>query len=618
VPPRREKARETEVRLRRKLGPVNPAASDLSPLRPPRPGPASAGAAVGVAAALLLAAHAALAVDSLRRKSVTYDEVSHLPAGLAHAATGEMRLNRQHPPLVKLLAGLAAGTARPRLPLEGEDYREGREWAFGREVLFGGGNDSQELLLRGRLPTVALSLAGGLAVFAWSRRRWGAAGGLLSLGLWAFSPTVLAHARLVTMDVPLAALSTLTLYLWWRAVRSPGPLLRLACGAALGLALAAKFGALVLPPAMVLSELAAGGVRGGWRPRLIGWATVFGAATVVVQGFYLGAGGLAGYARGARMLYADLPADYAFYLAGRFRRGRFPLYFPLAFALKSTVAELATGVAAAVAAALRRRRDDLFLWIPAACWFAAAMLGASNQGVRYLLPVYPLLFVAAGGLVPALAAMRRRGGSASDGPAAAPRAASAARAAASEPDDRRSAPPAPVRLRWAGPALTALLVGAQAAAAAAQHPDYIPYFNPLAGGTAAGPRWLDDSNLDWGQDLGRLPGWLRERGIERVRLAWFGPTDPDHYGVEREPFPPADWRDGPRPGAYVVSAHVLVRGLLPAREEGWRSDWLDRYRPAGVLGGSLYLYVFAEGDPGVRAPPSAGDAPAGGAPAERR
>ena len=603
-----------------------PAASTVSPTGPSRGGSGSARTAVSLAVALLLAVHAALAVDSLRRKSVTYDEVSHLPAGLAHAATGEMRLNRQHPPLVKLLAGLAAGSAAPRLPLEGEDYRQGREWAFGREVLFGGGNDSRELLFRGRLPTVGLSLVGGLAVFAWSRRRWGAAGGLLSLGLWALSPTVLAHGRLVTMDVPLAALSTLTLYLWWRAVRAPGPVLRLACGAALGLALAAKFGALVLPPAMVLSELAAGGIRGGWRRRLIGWATVFGAATAVVQGFYLGAGGFAGYARGARMLYADLPADYPFYLAGRFRRGRFPFYFPLAFAVKSTVAELAAGAGAAVAALLRRRRDDVFLWLPAACWFAASMIGASNQGVRYLLPVYPLLFVAAGGLVPALSAWRRRVGSAEaseagelDAIGSVPlqRPGSPAPAAASEPDDLDAAPPAPGRRRWAGPVLAALLVGAQAAEAIGHHPDYIPYFNPLAGGTAAGPRWLDDSNLDWGQDVGRLPGWLRERGIGRVRLAWFGPTDPDRYGVEREPFPLADWRHGPRPGAYVVSAHVLVRGLLSAREEGWRSDWLDRYRPAGVLGGSLYLYVFAEGDPGVRAPAPAGPGAAGGASGER-
>ena len=79
-------------------------------------------AALGLAVVLLLAAHAALAVDSLRRKSVTYDEVAHLPAGLALAATGEMRLNRQHPPLVKWLAGLAAGTAGPELPLDGEDW----------------------------------------------------------------------------------------------------------------------------------------------------------------------------------------------------------------------------------------------------------------------------------------------------------------------------------------------------------------------------------------------------------------------------------------------------------------------------------------------------------------
>ena len=152
-------------------------------------------------------------------KSVTYDELTHLPAGLAAVASGELRLNPQHPPLVKLLAGLAASLGGPNLPLAGDAYRDGREWDFGREVLFEADNDHMRLLRAGRLPVVAISVLAGWLVFTWSRRRFGDAGGFLSLALYAFAPTVLAHARFVTMDVPLACFMLTCLYFLWRYTR---------------------------------------------------------------------------------------------------------------------------------------------------------------------------------------------------------------------------------------------------------------------------------------------------------------------------------------------------------------------------------------------------------------
>jgi hypothetical protein len=501
--------------------------------------------------------HAALAVDSLRRKSVSYDEVSHLPAGLAAVAAGEPRLNPQHPPLLKLLAGAAAATARPRLPLDGAAYREGREWDFGREVLFASGNDDARLLLRGRLPSVLLSLLAAVVIWSWSRARWGEAGGLLSLALWCASPVALAHARLVTMDVPVAAFAALATLAWWRAARRGlgGAWLGVAA-AALGAAAATKFSALLLPAPLLLAEWLACGSRTPWRRRLGAWGILaLGTAAMIHVAYQFSTDSLLRYVDGMSRLYQDLPRDYAFYLAGEFRAARFPHYFLVALAVKSTVPELFAMAGGLLAAGWRRLswRDDLFLWLPAVTWLAATSALASDQGVRYAIPALPFLFVLAG------------------------------RLAAPSPGTSR---------RWLGPAVALMLGALQIGAAVSQHPDYIPYFNRLAGGVAAGPRWLDDSNVDWGEDLRRLPAWLAARGVERVRLAYFGINDPERYGIRREPFTRSDWCVEPRPGAYVVSAHVLVRGLLEARTAGCRSDWLDRYRPRDVLGGSLYLYVF--------------------------
>ncbi len=504
-------------------------------------------------AALLLAAHAGLAIDSMRRKSVTYDEVSHLPAGLAMAATGEHRLNRQHPPLVKLLAGLSASTAGSELPLSGDAYRERREWDFGRQVLFESGNDDRALLFRGRLPVVLISVLGGALVFCWSWRRFGAIAGLTSLGLYAFSPTVLAHARLVTMDVAMATFSTATLYFFWRAARDPALGNTLKSGAGLGLAMATKFSGLVLLPAMALSALVARWLP-DWRRRLLAGLILLGVALVVLAASYLWPLNPVSYFHDAGLLYFDLPEDYSYYLAGEFSDRRFPHYFLVAVAVKSSLPSLLAMLAGLATAVLVRDRwrDDVYLWLPVMVWTAATSLLATNQGVRYLLPVYPLLFVLAGSAIARLRTYSAR----------------------------------------AAIVAAILVVSLQAREALANHPDYLPYFHQAAGGTAAGPRWLDDSNLDWSQDLGRLPAWLEEKGIERVRLVHFGANSPEHYGVRREPFLASDFRQGPRPGAYVVSAHVLVRWQLSARTEGVPSDWLDRYQPVDVLGGSLYLYVF--------------------------
>ncbi len=511
-----------------------------------------------LAAACLLAAHAALAVDSLWSKSATFDETTHLPAGMALVATGEMRLNPQHPPLVKLLAGLATAPLGARLPLEGAAYRDRREWEFGREVLFGSGNDHMGLLRAGRLPVVALSCLAGLAVFLWSRARFGDAAGCFSLALFAFSPTVLAHSGLVTMDAAASAGAMATLGLWWAIQRRATSLAReVGCGLALGCALAAKFSALGLLPAMALAQLAAGDVLPVWR-RLRPWLVALPVAGLVIEAAYLGPEDPLRYFRDLVFLHGDHPPDYVYYLAGEFRRGRFFAYFPVAMAVKSALPGLAAMIAGLLLAAARPAswRDDVYLWLPAALWLLVHALLADNLGVRYALPLYPLLFTLAGGL--AAAALR------------------------------------PARASRAGAAALAAIAGAQAGTALLAHPDHLAYFNPLAGGTRAGPRWLDDSNVDWGQDLYRLPAWLASRGIRRVRLLYFGTAAPGAYGVPAEPLLPSDWKDAPRPGTYVISAHWLVHGLHQAATQGAKSDWLDRYEPVDVLGGSLYLYVFPE------------------------
>jgi len=59
---------------------------------------------------------AALQVDSALLESQTFDEAVHLTAGYRYWLTGRFSMNREHPPLQKLLSALPLLLLRPELP----------------------------------------------------------------------------------------------------------------------------------------------------------------------------------------------------------------------------------------------------------------------------------------------------------------------------------------------------------------------------------------------------------------------------------------------------------------------------------------------------------------------
>ncbi len=215
-----------------------------------------------LAPALLLALFAGLAIASVRNSSVTGDEVAHLPAGYTYVRTGDFRLNPQHPPLVKALAGapllLLDLAPVDRLP----GWTEADEWVFGRAFLTANRAPMERILLLARLPMVAIGVVLGAVLFLWARDLWGRGAGLFVLLLYVLCPNLLAHTALVTTDVGVSCFTVFTLYALWRLVRGGRRRDAVLCGLGLGLALLAKYTGVVtagLVPVLVV---------GAW---LLGW-----------------------------------------------------------------------------------------------------------------------------------------------------------------------------------------------------------------------------------------------------------------------------------------------------------------------------------------------------------
>ncbi len=132
---------------------------------------------------------------------------------------------------------ISALNALPCLVLErtGSPTRDGDEFAGPCDWTFA------------RLPTLLAGLALGLAIAAWSRALFGWSGALVSFGLFAFDPSLLAHSSLITTDVFGALFLLVSLRAFARWLESPSIARSVPLGLAVGAASISKYTAAYLP-----------------------------------------------------------------------------------------------------------------------------------------------------------------------------------------------------------------------------------------------------------------------------------------------------------------------------------------------------------------------------------
>ncbi len=561
------------------------------------------GLGAGVAALLFL--YWFMAVTAAALQSPTFDEDEHLTGGAYIWKYADYHLDAESGVLPDRLAAWPLRGLPLRLPAPGGEEWKRREFAaFCFPFFYRLGNPLPEMLWRAHAAMALLGVAAGLSIFLISRRLWGTAGGFLSLILFVFEPNMLAHGPLVTADMAAALFFTLSAWTFWNLMQRVSPASALAAGAAFGGLLLSKMSAplflfMALPmvclrlgvrtplpvwgrkvPVKSLAGQAAAFALGGAGMAAVIWGMIWAAygfrysinpSELPVKLDFdelLSQGGAVaaslrffrawrllpeGWLYGATSTVLRLVSGRVCFLAGNCGITGFRLFFPLAFAIKSTLPMfLVLGLAvASVWRAAREtgaseRGDTLRqtgwrvapLMVLLAVYWTVAIRSQLNIGLRHLFPVYPPTLILAGASA-RLFDFRKRGNMA--------------------PTSNEKA--AVRKGRMESILLGALLLW-HAAASVWIRPHYLAYFNELIGGPKEGWNYLVDSSLDWGQDLPGIRQWLDAHGEnrpERSFISYFGVADLAYYGVRATPIGPLR-RTPLAPltgGVYCISATTL-------------------------------------------------------------
>jgi 4-amino-4-deoxy-L-arabinose transferase-like glycosyltransferase len=554
-----------------------------------------------IAVAALLVLHGALAVWGATRNSVTFDENFHVAAGVAFVTRADPWVSPLNPPLVKAMSGLGALAAGARLPADSA-RASGDQVVVAESFMRANADRYHRVFFGARAVVVALSLVLGWLVWRFAGRLYGGAAGLLALSFYVLAPEALAHAGLATLDLATGLGLLASVYAYQGFVRSGRWGWWWLTAAAVSYTFLTRFTALYLVP--VLLTLAAVAIRRGavrHPGRLVlGTALLVPVTLATLHAGYLGQTSFRplrearfesrtmmrlqsrfpalrvplpdAYLRGLDWLSLEAQAgNTPTYLLGRIHDEPVWYYFPLALAFKwplGFIGALAARTASGwrLRPRPRRRMSGWWVGVPAAAFLASAMfLLQVNAGVRYLFPLVPFLCVWLGGL--------------------------AGRSAGEKPPAKRAGPRPVARWATVGIGLAFL----QCVESAAVAPWYLAFYNAPSGGPGGGDRLVNDSNVDWGQGLLALRKEMRERGIQRIALAYHGTTNPAVYGIDYDPYlggpleAGAEW--------FAVSSYYRVGLTQRMMTSQGRTDFvrfdfaaLDRLAPVARPARCMYLY----------------------------
>ncbi len=518
-----------------------------------------------VAAALLMTM-AGLAFGSMIGNSAIVDEVAHIPAAYSYLHYGDYRLNPEHPPLIKDLAGLPLQfmdlTFPDSMPAWTNDANG--QWEAGWNFIYHAGNNADEIIFWARLPILLLALAFGAGLYIFARRHWGTEVALVTLFFYAFSPNFLAHSTLVTTDLGASIFMFIAIVAFARFISEPTRINLGVLSIALALAQLTKFSSFLLYPFLGALTLFLAIIL-HWPKTLYERLKVYMGGLVIASAlsaawiwlvYALQVGGMP-IAVQNRLIEGSLSAPKVHFMAdilvnlnsialmqpvvqyllglvmvvGRVAGGNvtyfngqvtaaqsFGWYFPELFTLKTQVALLLLMVIIGVSFWVRAAR------MPLNRWGRLILAHIRTHILEWTLGSFAFFYF----IIAVLGNLNL--GIRHILPVYIPLFILVALASVKRLRRLRAG-------RWAGLSLGifALLMVWYGGSAVIAFPNYISYFNEIIGGPTNANKYFSDSSVDWGQDLKRLKTYVdSHHEIKHIAVDYFGGGVPAYYFCQRQ------------------------------------------------------------------------------------
>lgn len=538
-----------------------------------------------------------LSTTSALRKSPTCDEAGHhIASGYVFLTRSDFAFSPEVPPLSRYIIAMPLLLFDVKLPDERAFWARDDRSEFSKDFLFGLNSDiAEKMILFSRLTTIILTCFGGVFLFIWVKERYDGLTAAVTAGIFFLSPNIMAHGRLATTDIAAMVFIMLSVLSFWDLLVTVRYRQTLIAGLSLGLALSAKFSALLLLPFYGLATIIVwlnwknvSGLKCG-RPKIFRMVIlcVFTAFLVLWVSYRLEFKPLLqGVLRADqkeeliihslqrvfpakdekvadKILWAlkNVPVPLSSYMMGvvgivkhgaegasTFFMGKWetrghPAYYLVSFFIKTPLPVIISFFAGVYFSIKRKDKIGLslfFLGIILA-FFVAASRSNLQLGLRYVLPAYPFIFIfAAVGISKFIQGK--------------------------------------VVQKVVGICFVLWMCTVQYSV----WPDYLSYFNILVGGPRNGHMFLRDSNLDWGQDLPALAKYMRGNNIDDIKLLYFGTADPTRYGIKSRLLSPGEFIH-PGNEVYAVSAHYMDSVA-----------WTKSHRPTAYAGYSIPIYDFRE------------------------
>lgn len=556
---------------------------------------------------ILLALFLFQGVRAILYSSPTNDEAGHITAGYSYIKYNDLRFNSGGPLLINIISALPLRLLPLSPPYLSNDWSTGYLHGVAKDFLLLNNPYIDLTFFLARLPILILGLFLGIFIFKWAKDLYGITTACIALLFFSLEPNIISYSSLATSDLGITFFIFISIFFLQKYLTQKRKsdlmffILFFLC------AQLTKITALILFPLVFLLIIL-------YQQKKLNLKKRFFLSTKIIILLFLvtliGINLLYGFQGLSKPLSSFLQNDTSFnfsginisevksklipanlkttinplldnmplplsyhylktfawvlyrshtgqpgFINGLYSNAGWWYYYPFSFLIKTPIPLIIFLFLSLIFITKKFKKNfnnNLFLIVPILFIFIPSLFNHIDNGIRYILPIYPFIIILAA--------------------------------------------PAATYLFQKNKIITLFLFLWLAIGTIKISPNYLSYFNEIIGGPKNGYKHLVDSNLDWGQDIKALSRFIKDNNIQNIKVNLFGLTQLDSYNVDYQYFGPSWLKEDKNrqlscqndySGWLAISATQLQGVYLDNKE---CFQWLKNLKPYTKIGYSIFIY----------------------------